>query len=114
MTLYGIKNCDKVKRARAWLDEHGQAIPFHDFKKEGIDMTLLQRWIKLVGWQDLINRQGTTWKTLSDIEKASVNNEPAAISLMLEKPSVIRRPILERGNRIILGFDEKTYSECFK
>ena len=112
MKLYGIKNCDKVKRARAWLDAHGHAIPFHDFKKDGLDKPLLERWLKLVDWQALLNKQGTTWKKLSEDEKSAVTDAPAAILLMLEKPSVIKRPALEFDDRLILGFDEETYSEC--
>ena len=113
MKLYGISNCDTVKKARKWLAEHGQDIPFHDFKKEGIDRALIARWLKQVGWQDLINRRGTTWRRLSDIEQASITSEASAIDLMLEMPSVIKRPILEAEHRLLVGFDEQTYSETF-
>lgn len=113
MKLYGIRNCNTVKKARTWLDEHGHAIPFHDFKKDGVDKPMLERWLKRVDWQALVNKQGTTWKKLSDDEKSAVTDESGAILLMLEKPSVIKRPVLESDDRIILGFDEKTYSECF-
>jgi arsenate reductase len=111
--LYGIRNCDKVKRARSWLDAHGHAIPFHDFKKDGIDRDLLAGWLRQTDWQALLNRQGTTWKKLSIDEKNAVTDESAAILLMLEKPSVIKRPVLESDDRLVLGFDEKTYLECF-
>ena len=114
MKLYGIKNCNTVKKARTWLDEHGHAIPFHDFKKDGIDLDLLAGWLKRANWQALVNRQGTTWRKLSEEEKAAVCDASSAMRLMLEKPSVIKRPVLEFDDRIILGFDEKTYTECFK
>ncbi len=114
MKLYGISNCDTVKKARTWLAEHGQDIPFHDFKKAGIDRALIARWLRQVGWQDLINRRGTTWRRLSDTDQASITSEASAINLMLEKPSVIKRPILEMEHCLLVGFDEQTYSENFR
>ncbi len=114
MKLYGISNCGTVKKARTWLAEHGQDIPFHDFKKEGIDRALIARWLRQVGWQELINRRGTTWRRLSDIDQAAITSEASAINLMLEKPSVIRRPILEAEHCLLVGFDEQTYSENFR
>lgn len=114
MKLYGISNCDTVKKARTWLAEHGQDIPFHDFKKAGIDRALIARWLRQVGWQDLINRRGTTWRRLSDIDQAAITSEASAINLMLEKPSVIKRPILEAEDCLLVGFDEQTYSENFR
>ena len=111
MKLYGISNCDTVKKARAWLSAQGQTVAFHDFKKQGVSDTLLKNWIKQAGWEKLINRQGTTWRQLPDEIKHSIINEEAAIQLMLEKPSVIKRPVFEKNGRISVGFNETAYIE---
>lgn len=111
MKLYGIPNCNTVKKARAWLSEQGQTVEFHDFKKQGISDTLLQNWVKQVGWEKLVNRQGTTWRQLPDDIKNSIDNEAAAIQLMLEKSSVIKRPVVEKNGRISVGFSETAYAE---
>lgn len=113
MKLYGISNCDTVKRARAWLSLHGRQVDFHDFKKQGISAVLLTSWLSRVEWEALLNRKGTTWRKLSDSTKASINNTDAAIQLMLEQPSVIKRPILEFNNAIYVGFDETVYHSLF-
>lgn len=113
MKLYGIPNCSTVKKARAWLAEHGHDMPFHDFKKQGIDPDWLKRVAKQVGWQALINTRGTTWRKLSDEEKAMAGNEAGAITLMLAQPSLIRRPLLERDGRYTLGFAEDQYQVLF-
>ena len=112
-TLYGIPNCDTVKKARAWLTERKLSHQFHDFKKQGVNAELLQAWIKQVGWEKLVNRQGTTWRQLNDEAKAAALNEAGAISLMLEKPSAIKRPVLEKDGKIYLGFDEAVYQTLF-
>lgn len=114
MKLYGIPNCSTVKKARNWITEHGQDVPFHDFKKDGLDRTVLERWTGLVRWQDLVNRKGTTWRQLGEAEKAAVNGEHGAIELMLKKPSVIKRPVLESEDRILVGFDEQHYRSFFE
>lgn len=111
MKLYGIPNCNTVKKARAWLSEQGQTVEFHDFKKLGVSDTLLKNWIKQVGWEKLVNRQGTTWRQLPDEIKSSITNETAAIQLMLEKSSVIKRPVFEKNGKIAVGFDETVYAE---
>ena len=113
MKLYGISNCDTVKRARAWLSLHGKQIDFHDFKKQGISAVLLTSWLSRVEWEALLNRKGTTWRKLSDATKASINNADAAIQLMLEQPSVIKRPVLEFNNAVYVGFDETVYHSLF-
>lgn len=113
MKLYGIANCSTVKKARLWLSGHGRDMPFHDFRKDGIDKALLERWIALIDWQDLVNRKGTTWRRLSDAEKAAITGEAAAIDLMLHNPSVIKRPVLDSGHRILVGFDEERYLSFF-
>lgn len=113
MKLYGIPNCTTVKKARAWLTENSIAIPFHDFKKQGVSEEMLKTWLKKISWEKLVNRQGTTWRQLSDESKTTVCDEISAINLMLEKSSVIKRPVLEIDNKIILGFDEAIYQTLF-
>jgi arsenate reductase len=114
MKLYGIPNCNTVKKARTWLTGHGIALPFHDFKKQGISEELLTRWLKHVSWEKLVNRQGTTWRQLPDDAKTAISDEASAIRLMLEKPSVIKRPVLEKDGKITLGFDESVYQSLFE
>lgn len=114
MKLYGIPNCNTVKKARAWLMENDIAIPFHDFKKQGVSEELLKAWLKQVCWEKLVNRQGTTWRQLPDEAKAAVCDDAGAIRLMLEKSSVIKRPVLEMDGKITLGFDAATYQTLFR
>jgi len=113
MKLYGIPNCNTVKKARTWLAERDIEIPFHDFKKQGVSEALLKPWLKQVGREKLVNRQGTTWRQLPDEAKAAASDEAGAIRLMLEKPSVIKRPVLEKDGKITLGFDEAVYQSLF-
>ncbi len=113
MKLYGIPNCNTVKKARTWLTENGIEIPFHDFKKQGVSEELLKAWLKQIGWEKLVNRQGTTWRQLPDEAKAAVCDGAGAIRLMLEKSSVIKRPVLETDGKITLGFDAATYQSLF-
>jgi arsenate reductase len=108
-TIYGIRNCDTMKKARAWLDAHGVACDFHDYKVAGIDRATLQRWIKTVGWEVLLNRAGTTFRALPDKAKADLDL-PKAMKLMLEQPSMIKRPVLERGRTLLVGFTPERYS----
>lgn len=111
MKVYGIPNCNTVKKARAWLDEDGVAYEFHDFKKLGIDEATLQAWLQQQPWEKLVNRAGMTWRGLSDAEKAGVTDADAACRLMREKTSVIKRPVLVKDGKILaLGFDEKAYA----
>lgn len=110
LKLYGIPNCNTVKKARTWLDAKGVAYTFHDFRKDGVDEALLAQWLTQVPWEKLVNRSGLTWRGLPDTAKAAVTDNVSAIALMLEKPSVIKRPVLERdGTMIQLGFDETVY-----
>ena len=113
MKLYGIKNCDTVKKARAWLAEHRVEVTFHDFKSEGVTTDLLDRWVKAVGWETLVNRKGTTWRGLPDEVKDSVTNAASAKQLMVENPSVIKRPVLELEDKVNVGFSPEKYSELF-
>ncbi|MBW8370937.1 MAG: ArsC family reductase [Thiobacillus sp.] len=113
MKLYGIPNCTTVKKARAWLTEHGQDVPFHDFKKQGVDAVWLEKVAAQTGWQALLNTRGTTWRNLSDTEKAAAGVEAGAIALMLSQSSVIKRPVLERDGQYHLGFAEDQYHAIF-
>ena len=110
ITLYGIKNCDTVKKARKWLDEHGVDYRFHDFRADGLDMKRLEAWIKAVGWEALLNRRGTTWRKLSEGEREGIDARRAA-ALMLEHPTLIKRPVIEHGKQVLVGFDPKAYAE---
>jgi arsenate reductase (glutaredoxin) len=114
MKLYGIPNCDTVKKARKFLEAHDIAYEFHDFKKQGVDNTLLTRWLKQLGWQKLLKKTGPTWGKLPDDVKNSVNSDAAARQLMLEQPNLIKRPVLERDNKLLFaGFDEAEYKKLF-
>jgi arsenate reductase len=112
-TLYGIPNCDTVKQARAWLAEHGVAHAFHDYKKQGVPLALLDDWIAALGWQALLNRKGTTWRKLDPARQAAVQDAASARALMLEQPSVIRRPVLVRGGELRVGFDAADWARLF-
>lgn len=112
MQLFGIPNCNTVKKARDWLEAHGIAYEFHDFKKQGVDSTLVNSWLQQMPWEKLVNRAGMTWRNLSEAEKAAVNDAGAALHLMLAKSSVIKRPVLAKDGKILsLGFSEATYKE---
>lgn len=111
-TIYGIKNCDTMKKARSWLDEHGVQYQFHDYKVSGIDRARLEGWSKKVGWEVLLNRAGTTFRKLPESERADLN-ERKAIDLMLEQPSMIKRPVLEKGAKLLVGFKPAEYQGVF-
>ena len=101
--LYGIPNCDTVKQSRQWLDRHDLEYEFHDYKKSGIDRASLQKWCRAVGLEKILNRRGTTWRKLDDTDRADVD-EAKAILLMQEHTSLIKRPVLESGKSILIGF----------
>jgi arsenate reductase len=109
VTIYGIKTCDTMKKARAWLDAHAVPYVFHDYKVRGIEHGTLQAWARLVGWETLLNRAGTTYRKLPDASKADLN-QSKAINLMLAQPSMIKRPVLEAEGRLIVGFTPESYS----
>jgi arsenate reductase len=112
-TLYGIKNCDTMKKARAWLDSHRVPYEFHDYKAAGIDAAHVKRWMKEAGWETLLNRGGTTFRNLPDARKAGLD-ERKALALMLEQPSMIKRPVLELGERLIVGFRPEVYESAVR
>jgi len=113
ITIYGIKNCDTMKKARAWLDSHGVSYDFHDYKSEGIAKDKLKQWSGEVGWETLLNRAGTTFKKLPDADKEGLN-ESKAIALMLAQPSMIKRPVLDLGNKRVVGFKPELYAKEVK
>jgi arsenate reductase (glutaredoxin) len=108
LTIYGIKNCDTMKKARAWLDGRGIAYGFHDYKAKGIERDVLEGWAREVGWETLLNRAGTTFRKLPKDEQAGVNGE-TALGLMLKQPSMIKRPVLEVDGTLIVGFKAEAY-----
>lgn len=112
--LYGIPNCDTVKKARVWLAERQLDFQFHDFKKQGIDTTTLQRWIDCIGLDKLVNRAGTTWRALDDAQKAMAANPDTALGLLQEKPSLIKRPVLDRDGVLSVGFKAEQWQEAFR
>jgi Spx/MgsR family transcriptional regulator len=112
ITIYGIKNCDTMKKAFAWLDQHRVGYDFHDYKKAGIDRRRLERWSKAVGWETLLNRAGTTFRRLPEKDKAALD-ERKAIALMAAQPSMIKRPVLDRGDDLLVGFKPAQYEKAF-
>jgi len=112
-TLYGLGNCDSCRNARAWLDTHGIVHRFHDFKKEGLPPELLNRWLAELGWEALLNRRGTTWRGLSDSDKSGLGLNKAR-RLMLEHTSLVRRPVLEVGAAVVVGFNSAQYDVIFE
>ena len=108
--IYGIKNCDTMKKARAWLDSRGVAYSFHDYKTEGISKDKLKRWADELGWETLLNRAGTTFRKLPDADKEGLN-ERKALSLMLAQPSMVKRPVLEVGGKLLVGFKPEIYAK---
>jgi arsenate reductase (glutaredoxin) len=113
VTLYGIKNCDTMKKARAWLDAKGVAYVFHDYKAEGIDRPRLESWAREVGWETLLNRAGTTFRKLSEADCANLD-ESRALALMLDQPSLIKRPVLDLGGRFLVGFKPDLYEAAVR
>lgn len=112
VTLYGIKNCDTMKKARTWLDAHDVAYEFHDYKTAGIDRARLKAWCDEVGWEVLLNRAGTTFRKLDEADRQNLT-ATKALSLMLAQPSMIKRPVLERGGRLLVGFKPELYAAEF-
>ena len=113
ITIYGIKNCDTMKKARAWLDAHGIGYDFHDYKAAGIESNVLQAWSRAVGWETLLNRAGTTFRKLPEADKANLT-EKKAMALMREQPSMIKRPVLDVSGDLIVGFKPETYAKALR
>jgi arsenate reductase (glutaredoxin) len=112
MILYGIPNCDTVKKARVWLDGHGVAYTFHDYKKQGADATKLRAWCNEMGWNVILNRAGTTFKALPEADKQDID-AGKAIALMVAQPSMIKRPVLEGAGKLLVGFKPDAYASAF-
>ncbi|HEX6592481.1 MAG TPA: ArsC family reductase [Moraxellaceae bacterium] len=111
--IYGIKNCDTMKKAFSWLEEKGIAYEFHDYKKSGISSAKLKEWEKVLGWETLLNRKGTTWRKLDEATQAGINREKA-LQLMEEQTSIIKRPVLEQGKTLLVGFDPEQWAKALK
>ena len=111
--VYGIPNCGSVKKALEWLGKHNVPYQFHNYKKEGIASTVLEQWCKQADWQLLVNTKGTTWRALSQNVKDGVINQAAAIALMMELNSVIKRPVIVSGKKLLIGFNEAEYQKHF-
>jgi len=112
-TLYGIRNCDKIKKARRWLEENGIEYRFHDVRSDGITRSDLQDWMKNLDWEDLLNRRGTSWRKLPESVRNSIN-KTSAINVMLDNPAIIKRPVLAYRNRLYLGFSTDSYQSIFR
>lgn len=112
-TLYGIKNCDTVKKARRWLEDRGLKYQFHDFRSDGLSDKQVRQWLERVGAETLINRRSTTWKGLSDEQKGAADNADKAVNLLTEHPTLIKRPLLETGSELRVGFKADDYSSLF-
>jgi len=112
ITLYGIKNCDTVRKARRWLDEHNISYEFHDFRADGLTKTKINQWLSDIDQEMLVNRRGTTWRKLSD-EQKSVSTKSAIADLLVEQPAIIKRPVLDNGGKLHVGFKETDYQALF-
>ena len=112
LTIYGIRNCDTMKKAMAWLDQHGVAYTLHDYKKSGIDADTLITWEQQLGWEALLNRRGTTWRKLDAATQAGISRD-TALALMQAQPSLIKRPVVNTGTHLLCGFDPVVWQEQF-
>ncbi|MCW9030362.1 MAG: ArsC family reductase [Gammaproteobacteria bacterium] len=108
LKLYGIKNCDTVKKARRWLENHGVDYQFHDFRQDGLDKKQLTAWVEKLGWESILNKRSTTWRSLSDEEK-NISSNSQAIKLLLANPTLIKRPIAQNSNVLLIGFKDVDY-----
>jgi len=112
VTIFGISNCDTVRKARRWLDGHGVEYTFHDVRKDGLSRTQLENWVQALGWENLLNRRGATWRKLPESVREGIDRR-AAVKLMLEQPAMIRRPLLDLDSTLHLGFSEAAYNDLF-
>ena len=114
LIVYGIPNCDTVKKTRDWLKKKKIGFQFHDYKKQGIGKVKLEDWCAKVGWEVLLNRKSATWRELSGAEQERATNQPMAIKIMMKNNSIIKRPVIEFGEKLVVGFDEEEYKMLFK
>ena len=112
LTVYGIKTCDTVRKARKWLDGHGIEYVFHDFREQGLERALLQRWQDQIGWEALLNRRATTWRALPEGLRTNIDST-SALALLLDQPTLIKRPVLDDGRTVRVGFDQHAYRRRF-
>ena len=110
LKLFGIKNCDTVKKARRWLEDHGIEYQFHDFRQDGLDTKQLSGWVETLGWEAVVNKRSTTWRNLSDKEK-EISSNSQAIKLLAANPTLIKRPVVEKNNTLLIGFKEATFKQ---
>jgi arsenate reductase (glutaredoxin) len=113
VTVFGIENCDQVRKAKSWLNRHELAFQFHDYRKHGITEALLQAWLRHVPWDALLNKRGTTWRQLPESRRNLITDQGSAIDLLLENPTLIKRPILVQGDDVLVGFSEAVYEKHF-
>lgn len=113
VTIYGIKTCDTVRKARRWLTDRGVDFTFHDLRADGLDSAMLDAWVDELGWEVLLNRRGTTWRQLPEAEREAPNRE-RAITLMLAHPALVKRPVLDLGDRRVVGFKDSDYTALFE
>ena len=113
VTIFGIKNCDTIKKARRWLDGHGVDYTFHDVRADGLSRAQLESWVQTLGWENLLNRRGTTWRQLPEAVRDNIDKR-MAVKLMLEQPAMIKRPVLDLDNTLHLGFSETAYKDLFQ
>jgi len=113
VTVYGIANCDTIKKAKSWLDKEGVTYSFHDYRKQGLEAKQLESWADSLGWENLLNRRGTTWRKLPEDVKQNID-QSSAIEIMLKNPSIIKRPLLIKGNDKFLGFSDSDYQDIFR
>lgn len=113
ITVYGIKNCDTMKKALRWLDDAGVEYRFHDYKKEGVPADQLDNWLTTLGWEQVINRRGTTWRKLDESIRDNMDNQSAR-AVVLDNPSIVKRPLLDTGSELVLGFKADDYTTRFK
>ncbi len=112
--VYGIENCDQVRKARAWLGARGQAFDFHDFRKHGLERSTLQAWLRHVPWDAVLNKRGLSWRQLDEARRLTITDQQAATDLMLENPTLIKRPILVHGDDVLVGFSDLVYDKHFQ
>lgn len=112
--IYGIRNCDTVKQARAWLEGNGFEIEFHDYKTSGLSRERIASWLLRTSWETLLNRRGQTWRNLPDAKRTAIKDTASAVALMLERPTVIKRPVLECGDKLVVGFDAGRYASLLQ
>ena len=110
ITLYGIPNCDTVKKAQKWLDSHNVSYQFHDFRKDGIDSATVSTWLETLGWDKVVNKRSTTWRGLSDETKTNMNAQ-LALTEILQQPTLIKRPVVDTGKAILIGFNEQQFQD---